>query len=559
MTKKGRIKRKLRGVVLHIALVAGSLLFAAPFLWLIGTSAKTADELFPPRWKVPGPDKVLQSPYIALRENERAERPYKVAPEDWERLAPVIKKAITAQLRSIQMQFPAFYIIHLGHPDLAEGIFVRLLRRAPDGLFSKPETECAEWFAENITNDLVKEVFDQAYRRLAMGDISFFGTDMSMEQSPPPINIEWKVISGQVTIVPRDKGFKRAGQELHYNFFTKDRFAVQTVLPLTMPFSNLKRFRLSNHADRSWYTLWAAIEAGGKRFQAIEPAYLSNNRWQESTWQFASEDDRGVMMKTWLILKEAGASDFNEPGKVRITIECRRTPYWKTTLGKAWFNYREVMRMVPVWRYIKNSFWLVGLNILGQILGASMVAFAFARLRWPGREFCFVILLATLMIPPQVTLVPVFLIFKQLGWYNTLKPLWVPAFFGSAFFIFLLRQFMRSIPTDLEDSAKIDGCSYWGIYYRIILPLIKPALATIAIFTFMNVWNDFMGPLVFITKQELYPLSLGLFSLHAMFILMARHELMMAASVLMTVPVIVLFFAAQRQFIQGITLTGLKG
>jgi multiple sugar transport system permease protein len=201
----------------------------------------------------------------------------------------------------------------------------------------------------------------------------------------------------------------------------------------------------------------------------------------------------------------------------------------------------------------------VVLNVIGQILGSSMVAFAFARLRWPGREFCFVLVLATLMIPPQVTLVPAFLIFKQLGWYNTLKPLWVPAFFGSAFYIFLLRQFMRTIPTDLEDSAKIDGCSYWGIYIRIILPLVKPAITTIAIFTFMAVWNDFMGPLIFITRQELYPLSLGLFSLHAMYMLLYKHELMMAASVLMTVPVIVLFFAAQRQFIQGITLTGLKG
>ncbi len=402
-------------------------------------------------------------------------------------------------------------------------------------------------------------MFDQAYRRVAVGDITFFGKDMSTETSPPALKIEWEVKYGQLTVVPREKGFKRAGQELHYSFHVKDRFAIQTVLPLKMPFSNLKRIRVNNHADRSWYTLWMTIEAEGKKFEAMEPAYLSNTNWQESTWQFASADDQGVMMKTWLKLKDAGASDFKEPGQVRITLECRRTPYWKTALAKAWFNYREVMRMVPVWRYVKNSFVLVGLNIFGQMLAASMVAYAFARLRWPGREFCFVILLATLMIPPQVTLVPVFLIFKELGWYNTLKPLWVPAFFGSAFFIFLLRQFMRSIPSDLEDSAKIDGCSYWGIYLRIILPLIKPALATIAIFTFMNVWNDFMGPLVFITKQELYPLSLGLFSLHAMFILMARHELMMAASVLMTVPVILLFFAAQRQFIQGITLTGMKG
>ena len=133
----------------------------------------------------------------------------------------------------------------------------------------------------------------------------------------------------------------------------------------------------------------------------------------------------------------------------------------------------------------------------------------------------------------------------------------MPSFAGSAFFIFLLRQFMRGIPTDLEDSAKIDGCGYLGIYRHVVLPLIKPALATIAIFTFMGVWNDFMGPLIFVTSQELYPLSLGLFALHA--VMMGQHQMMMAAAVLMTIPVIVLFFLAQRQFIQGITLTGLKG
>jgi ABC-type glycerol-3-phosphate transport system permease component len=160
------------------------------------------------------------------------------------------------------------------------------------------------------------------------------------------------------------------------------------------------------------------------------------------------------------------------------------------------------------------------------------------------------------MIPPQVTMIPVFLIFKELGWYNTLKPLWIGSFFGSAFYIFLLRQFMKGIPKDLEDSAMIDGCSYFGIYRLVILPLIKPALAAIGIFTFMGTWNDFMGPLIYLNDQRLYPLSLGLFALQVF--KFGDYGLMMAASVLMTLPVILLFFAAQRQFIQGVTLTGMK-
>jgi len=162
-----------------------------------------------------------------------------------------------------------------------------------------------------------------------------------------------------------------------------------------------------------------------------------------------------------------------------------------------------------------------------------------------------------MMLPPQVTMIPVFLIFKHLGWFNTLKPLWAPSFLGSAFFIFLLRQFMKGIPTDLEDAAKIDGCSFFGIYWRIMLPLIKPALAAIAIFTFMYSWNDFMGPLIYIGDQRLYPLSLGLFIFQAAH--RTEYGMLMAASTLMTLPVVVMFFLAQRYFIQGATLTGMKG
>ena len=197
------------------------------------------------------------------------------------------------------------------------------------------------------------------------------------------------------------------------------------------------------------------------------------------------------------------------------------------------------------------------LTIVGQVFSCSLVAYAFARLQWPGRELWFGILLATMMLPGQVTMIPVFMIFRALGWYNTLKALWVPSFFGSAFFIFMLRQFMKGIPRDLEEAAKIDGCSFFGIYWRIILPLIKPALAAVAIFTFMNTWNDFMGPLIYINDQRLYPLALGLFDFRSEH--SSEYGMLMAASTLMALPVIAIFFLAQRYFIQGVTLTGMKG
>ena len=214
-------------------------------------------------------------------------------------------------------------------------------------------------------------------------------------------------------------------------------------------------------------------------------------------------------------------------------------------------------REANIGRYMMTSFALAILNIVLAIFSCSFVAYAFARLEWPGRDLCFGLLLATMMIPGQVTMIPVFMIFRYLGWYNTLKALWVPSFFGSAFFIFMLRQFMKGIPNDLEDAAKIDGCSLFGIYWRIVLPLVKPALAAVCIFTFMNTWNDFMGPLIYVNDQRLYPLALGLFdfrSEHG-----SEFGMLMAASTLMTLPVIAIFFMAQRYFIQGVTLTGMKG
>lgn len=230
--------------------------------------------------------------------------------------------------------------------------------------------------------------------------------------------------------------------------------------------------------------------------------------------------------------------------------------------GLRWENYTEALEFLPAetykgLMYLWNTVYITLLAILGTLLSSSLVAYSFARLRWPGRDALFVILLATMMLPGAVTMVPVFLIFRTLGWVDTLRPLWIPSFFGGAFAVFLLRQFFMTIPTDLEDAAKIDGCSYFGIYWRIMLPLIKPALAALTIMTFMGSWNNFMGPLIYINSPEKMPLAyaLQLFQgAHG-----AEYGLLMAASTLVMLPVLLVFFFTQRYFIQGITLTGIKG
>jgi multiple sugar transport system permease protein len=226
-----------------------------------------------------------------------------------------------------------------------------------------------------------------------------------------------------------------------------------------------------------------------------------------------------------------------------------------------WSNYSDALEflppeyrrgLVPLWNTVK----VTALVILGTVLSSSLVAFSFARLRWPGRDLLFVIMLATMMVPAAVTMLPVFLIFRSLGWIDTLRPLWFPAFFGSGFNIFLLRQFFMTIPNDLEDAAKIDGCSFFTIYWKIMLPLIKPALAALTIFAFMGSWNNFMGPLIYISSPEKMTLA------YALQLFQGAHggepAMMMAAATLVMLPVLAVFFFTQRYMIQGVTLTGLK-
>ena len=223
-----------------------------------------------------------------------------------------------------------------------------------------------------------------------------------------------------------------------------------------------------------------------------------------------------------------------------------------------WENYANVFEKMPFLTYLRNSVFISSMTIIGTLLSSSLVAYAFACLKWPGRNGVFIFVLATMMLPMQVTMIPLFVLFKNLGWLNTFRPLIVPAFFGGgAFNIFLLRQFFLTIPGELFDAARIDGCSEWRIYWNIVLPLAKPALATVAILTFMMTWNDFFGPLIYLSDKLKGTLALGL----AMFIGQHQTEwgMLMAASVMMMIPMIVLFFLFQKYFIKGFMMSGIKG
>lgn len=227
-----------------------------------------------------------------------------------------------------------------------------------------------------------------------------------------------------------------------------------------------------------------------------------------------------------------------------------------------WSNYPDVWRQVPFARFLANTLTITGAALIGDVVTSVLVAYGFARFRFPGREVLFMLVIATLILPAEVTLVPRFIMFRMAGWLDTFLPLTVPHFFGAgAFFIFLLRQFIMSLPVELDEAAELDGASSFRTLWSVLIPLMKPAVATVAIFSFLGHWNDFMGPLIFLKSTNNFTLALGLrfFQTTAETGGAPREPFLMAASIMVTLPCIVLFFTTQRYFVQGVVMSGFKG
>lgn len=516
---------------LHGALIAGSLIFALPFIWLVGTSFKYADETFvsPPRWIPATVSPPVLSPYVA--------RPLQQIESEPSGLSEQASDALWARCVGV---IPPEELSRVDE-GAARRAMVEALRGIP---------------LDYIDRDSIDEAWSRVYRAVILGSITIGNAESQLFEAPAAA-YTWtasgasRVATDAVSQTP-----------ILYDFSEGDTFSIRCVLDPDWVVSQCGEGQLHSIAvpmrqDRSWHRMTVTLAVDGKVYRSRDPLYLGDYRWRTVTFKRTDLDDRDErdmgIFPVELVEGESAAQ-----GEISLTVEVSRNNALFATLAKYTQTYRDAWYADQNWpRYFLNSLMLVVLCIIGQLLACSMAAYAFSRLHWPGRDLVFAVLLSTMMLPAFVTMIPRFLIFKELGWYNTLYPLWVPAFFGTPFFIFLLRQFMLSLPRELEEAARIDGCSWFGIYGYVILPLMKPALAAVAVFTFIGTWNEFMDPLIYLSDERLYPLSLGLFNFRSAH--SSEFGMLMAASTLMTLPVIALFFLCQRYFIQGVTLTGLKG
>jgi multiple sugar transport system permease protein len=557
-------------VWVHVILVPGVVLFLVPFLWMLSTSLKTDEELVEARVLPALPTFRATSPYV--RDVAAPEQPPDVPPGRWHAMLPMllsIAKAAVAQAQheSVYAASAAHINRERHHEAAAQVVVNTLLAKLNKALWRGPEQTLVSAFEALLTPVVAREALDRVLARLELWAVQLRTLSADIYNDGKEFNGTWSVVSGPGTLI--DVHGNHAARQLHYHFDAPTAAPIVLMYTFSLPRkadgrsidpADLYKLSVTLQADDSWHRIDATLDWGESHWASQRTTSIAQFRPMSVIFQPPTFDDATNRARVWVPLAQTGPRhDAHTPqaastARLRLVISPSGTA--QATYGKVKRNYERAFLSVPFWRYVGNSVILVTLTTAGALFSASFVAYAFARLNWPGRSVAFVLLLSTMLLPAQVTMIPSFMIWRALGWYNTLNPLWVPAWFGGAFFVFLMVQHMKTLPRELEEAARLDGLNAVQTWWYIIMPQVKPPLAAIAIMAFLAAWNEFMGPLIYLRDEGKFPLSLGLFGMRID--QGGDWTLLMAGTMLMTLPVIVIFFLCQRYFIQGMTMSGLK-
>jgi ABC-type glycerol-3-phosphate transport system permease component len=544
-------------VLIHLVLIAAVFVFMIPFAWMVVTSLKTDEEITGNAWVPALPVFRGDSPYA--RPAAAITKPDEADAAKWENILPRLRNLAASAVDKAPLPLGGLASSEKDFRDIAATTLVaRLIPRMNTDLWRDDSAKIEAEFKRLITPESIADAMNDRLASFELRGLQVRTLDSHIYKiiDGGDIAAKWKVESGNAKLIAVDNAAL-----LNYHFDSASDQPIVLRYDFDFP-ADPKEFHkliLAFKPDDSWHKVAMTLDLAGEHWTAARDGYLGTTRAASFFWQPPTFDDTTDRKRTWISLKSFPETRNPKPETRSATLRIIIKP--SSTLaaiyGKIARNYVRVFDSVPFWRYVGNSVFLVALCTLGTLFSASFVAYAFARLNWPGRSFAFGLLLATMMLPGQVTMIPGFMIWRSVGLYNTLAPMWLPAFFGGAFFIFLMTQTMKTIPRELEEAARIDGLDALRTWWFIILPQTKPTLAAIAIMTFMGAWNEFMGPLIYLRDQSKFPLSLGLFGIRLEN--MTDWSLLMAANILMTAPVIIIFFLFQRYFIQGLTMSGMKG
>jgi multiple sugar transport system permease protein len=544
---------------IHLTLLTGIAIFLFPFVYMIATSFKTDEELTDTSWFPAVPHFESTSPRVRAR--PAVMRPTEAPAEVWEKVLPQLLQVTRKAVDAAPLPAGASAVdAEAYRASATEFIVARIVPRLNLDLWTGEPAKIIEAYQAALQPDLITSALDDRLARLEIRGLQARSMDSHIYNLSPggEVASTWKIESGNAKFVPaKDSAI------LRYQFESSSSKPIVLRCDFDYPAdpATFHKLIFSIKPDDSWHKVDATLDLGGVHWVSNNTKYLGTTRNQSLLFQPPSFDDTTDRKRIWVGMTRSGAAPATtSPSNATLRVTISPSSTVGAIVGKVKRNYQRVFESIPFWRYVSNSLLVVILATTGTLLSSAFVAYAFARLNWPGRTVAFGLLLSTMMLPKQVTMIPSFKIWRSVGLYNTLCPLWLPAFFGVAFFIFLMVQHMRTIPRELEEAARIDGASVLRTWAQIILPETKPALAAIAIMVFMASWNEFMDPLIYLRDQAKFPLSLGLYGLR----LDAPEggidwTMIMAGNVMMTVPIVIVFFLFQRYFIQGMTMSGMKG
>ena len=571
--RKGqRVEIKIFRGTGYLLLVAAAFCTMIPLLWLLTSSFKTANEIFavPIQWFPSLPPRVAASPYVLEDAYPKIEKPMVVDETAWEGLQTELTQAIWTKAQrhiAANAQFSNYVQSEELQTEITEGLWQQLVTTLPDEVWRGPMVSVVTAVQDAVIPEAVDTIWGSVYREVAVGTLLI--EDLDFNRTPIEA-VKWETVSGTGTRI-RPSEDTQAVANLSYNFQDSDTLHITTTIPTPIPTERIRRLTLPIRGDASYHRLSLTVSvlqsgeatnntANGITYQPTRPFVLESSLWKDTVWRLhgipGELESLHITMhqvetdKAALSMVKAGAGN-----QLFLQLTIHQPSYPSIVWDKLTSNYRNLWKTVPYNRYFINSVFIATASTLLTLFFCSLGGYAFAKYKFRGQKILFGILLASMMVPFQVLLVPLFGLMYDIGWLNSYKAIVIPFSVG-AFGVFLMRQFIVTIPSELLDAARIDGCSEFGIYYRIVLPIIKPALGALTIYSFLGSWNGYLWPLIILRDEAKYTLPIGLANLVGIY--RQDYGMLMAGTLLSLMPIVILFLAMQREFVQGITLGSVK-
>ena len=561
--KNRRVQRKIFIGIGYPLLVAAAFCTMVPLLWLLSSSFKTADEVFaaPIQWLPKLPPRITSSPYIVTDVYPKIKKPASVDPETWKTLQPELEKVIWNNAQehiSKNSQLSTSLQTTELQTEMTKGIWKQHVATLLPEVWNGTAESIIKEVENSIIPETINTILKSVYREVALGTIEIEDLEFNRTEVE---SVMWDTDSDTGQQI-HEADHEELIAALSYNFQDENNMRLTTTIKSPIPIDSIRRIILPVRGDASYHHLSLSVSVNGTTYQPTRPFVLNTAQSENTIWRLhgipGELESSHIPMQQFvskqeLLKSEAPGPDTENSLLLQLTIH--RPSYLSIVWDKLTTNYRNLWKSVPYNQYFINSVFIATASTLLTLFFCSLGGYAFAKYQFRGKTILFGILLASMMIPFQVLLVPLFGLMYDIGWLNSYKAIIIPFSVG-AFGVFLMRQFIVTIPSELLDAARIDGCSEFGIYYRIVLPIIKPALGALTIYSFLSSWNGYLWPLIVLRDEAKYTLPIGLANLIGIY--RQDYGMLMAGTLLSLLPIVVLFLAMQREFVQGITLGGVK-